>query len=114
MTEDREPNFSTRNFMNASSQNLDRLLIESPDSDVLVLLAKLAKRAMANQGPTPSSLLLRDEANAVIGYLVPESLVSNAKLKSDEDFVRLLRDRIANPPDRFLNVDEFVAVLDQS
>ena len=92
--------------------DLDRLLIETADTDLSTLLGELAKRIMARQQPPVVSLLLRDTENQPVGYFVPQANLEKSSTRSKEEFVALMKCRIANPPERFLSTEEFLAALD--
>jgi hypothetical protein len=92
---------------------LDGIFLEVPDNDVPVLLGEMAKRAMARQEPSVPSLFLRDSDNHPVGYFVPQSSLRQRPYQTEEEFIKEAQYRIANPPDRFLTTDEFIALLER-
>ncbi len=89
------------------------MLVEFSDSDVPILLGEIAKRMMARQHSPAISLLLRDSEDHPVGYFVPQTSLRKTPYRSEEEFIKELKHRIANPPDRFLSTDELVAQLER-
>lgn len=92
---------------------LDGLLLDLSDSDVTVLFGEIAKRMIARQQPPVDSLLLCDADNHPVGYFVPQISSRKKPCRTKEEFIKEFKRRIDNPPDRFLNTDELMALLER-
>jgi hypothetical protein len=85
---------------------IDRL----SNQELAELTKQLCRQVLSRRGiAMPLAIPGNDEH--LIGFLIPAPPAESDEI--DPEFLAELRRRIANPPDRYLTVEEFLAALDE-
>ncbi len=80
------------------------------NQELTELTKQLCQRVLSRRGiAMPLAIVGKDQEP--IGFLIPAPPADPEEI--DPEFLAELRRRIANPPDRFLTVEEFFAALDE-
>jgi hypothetical protein len=89
--------------------NLESELPRLSQQEVGELLSKLCRHFVQIGGMT-KPFAIEDACHRPVAYLITPP--TDRIFSSEAEFIAKMKDRIANPPDRYLTVDEFVAAVD--
>jgi hypothetical protein len=80
------------------------------ESDLRIAIGELVKKVFCRQDDSKAVPIL-DADDCKVGMFVSEDTMRNPDLTDYPTFLAVMRYRIANPPDRFLTTEEFLATL---
>lgn len=78
------------------------------ESDLKLAISELVKRILPKNG-SRTAIQIRDGSDKTVGVLLTDEVILNPDLSDYQTFLAIGNFRFANPPERYLTPDEFIA-----
>jgi hypothetical protein len=89
---------------------IEQFALNRSESELRIAIGELVKKVFSKNGVS-KAVPIHDADDRKVGLLVTEDTLQNPDLSDYATFLAVTRYRIANPPERFLTPEEFLANL---